>query len=533
MLHKSRLTALLGVGALVGSLAACGGGDEGGDGGTGTSGGSDEPIVLGTTDTVVSLDPAGTYDLGSWTLIYNTYQNLLSIEPGGNTPSPDAAESCEFTDKQNTTYVCTLQEGLTFQDGSELTAEDVVFSIERLINIEDVSGGYTLLTPDNLQSVKATGDLEVTMQLKEPDATWPFRLTTGAAAIVPSDSYPADELVGNTAEEVVGSGPYEIAQYEDGQRAQLVPFEDYQGPAEVQNGGAVVSYFPQESALALAIENGDIDVAYRSLSPTTVESLRSAEGVEIVEGAGTEIRYIVFNVSLEPGDEPAARQAMAMLIDRDSIAQNIYNGTVEPLYSMVPQGLQYATRAFAEEYGEQPDPQRAAQTLQRAGIQTPVDVELWWTPSHYGPVSADAYAEIQRQLETDDLFNVTLQSAEWNQYSEVSAQDQYPAFQLGWFPDFPDADNYTAPFFVDGGFYNSHYTNQRINELVAAERATTNRAERERAFAEIQQIAAEEVPTIPVWQGKQLAAIREGVSGVQDTFDPSFVFRLWLVSKSG
>ena len=116
------------------------------------------------------------------------------------------------------------------------------------------------------------------MQLKEPDATWPFRLTTTQAAIVPSDSdtYPADELAANG--EVVGSGPYEMEEYEDGQTARLVPFEDYGGPAEVKNGGAIMTYFPQESALALAVENGDVDVAYRSLSPTTVEDLSSTDG---------------------------------------------------------------------------------------------------------------------------------------------------------------------------------------------------------------------------------------------------------------
>ncbi len=528
MVRRSRVTALAGAGVLLASLAACGS-DDGDSGGGGSSGASDEPVVVGTSETVTSTDPAGTYDLPSWTLIYNTYQNLLHIPAGGNTPEPDAAESCDFTDNQNTTYVCTLAEGLTFHDGSELTADDVVYSIERLLELEDVSGGYTLLA--NLDTIEATSELEVTMELQEPDATWPFRLTTGAAAIVPSDSdtYPADEL--STTGEVVGSGPYQMESYEDGQSAQMVPFEDYQGPAEVQNGGAVMTYFPQESALSLAVENEEVDVAYRSLSPTTIESLSETEGIEVVEGAGTEIRYIVFNVSLEPSEEEAARQALAMLVDREAIAETVYNGTVEPLYSMVPQGLQYATRAYADEYGEQPDPERAEQTLADAGIDTPVDLELWWTPTRYGTVSADEYAELERQFEEGGLFDVQLQSAEYNQYSEVSAQDQYPAFQLGWFPDFPDADNYTAPFYTDD-FYNSHYSNDRINELVSAERASTDEAEREEAFAEIQQIAAEEVPTIPVWQGRQVAAVVEGVSGVEETFDPSFTFRLWMISKS-
>ena len=307
--HMRRFTALVGAGVLAAGLTACGG-----DGG----GTTDESIVIGTTDQVTSFDPAGSYDLASWTMIYNTYQNLLHIPAGGNQPEPDAAESCEFSD--DTTYVCTLKQGLTFHDGSELNAEDVAFSLQRVLDIEDVSGGYTLI--ENMTSIEATGDLEVTMKLKDPDATWPFRLTTGVGAIVPSDAYPADKL--QPSDQVIGSGPYELLEYEDGERARLQPFDGYQGPAEVKNGGAIVTYYDQESALKLGVENGDIDVAYRSLSPTTIEDLRGSDaGVEIVEGAGTEIRYIVFNVSLPPGDELAARQAMAMLIDRQEIADRV------------------------------------------------------------------------------------------------------------------------------------------------------------------------------------------------------------------
>ncbi len=444
------------------------------------------------------------------------------------TSTTPTSGGCGARSTRSGTYVCTLKEGLTFHDGSELTAEDVKFSLDRLLDIEDDSGGYTLLL--NLKSVEATDDRTVTMTLKAPDATWPFRLTTGAAAIVPSDVYPADKL--QPSEDVVGSGPYELTEFEDGVRASMTPFADYNGPAELENAGAVISYYKEESQLSQAVQAGEVDVAYRNLSPTTIDDLRGAEGVEVVEGAGTEIRYIVFNLKRDPAQEVAARQAMAMLIDRQAIADDVYNGTVQPLYSMVPQGLQFATQAFAEEYGEQPDPDRARQTLEDAGVSTPVDVQLWWTPTHYGQSSAEEYAAIQRQLEEGGLFQVTLKSTEWNQYSTALSEDQYPVYQLGWFPDFPDADNYTSPFFVDGGFFNNHYSNERMNELIAAEQASTDPAEREKAFTEIQQIAAEDVPTIPIWQGKQVAVVREGVTGVEETFDPSFTFRYYLVSKA-
>ncbi|MGH8870161.1 MAG: ABC transporter substrate-binding protein [Actinomycetes bacterium] len=505
------------ISALAVVAAGCGGSDDGGASG--------DRLAVGTTDKVISFDPAGSYDQGSWTIVYNTYQNLMRIAPGGTTPEPDAAKSCDF--ENDTTYVCTLRDGLTFHDGSDLTAEDVKFSLERVVNIEDPNGPSTLLA--NMKSIEAPDDTTVRITLKEPDSTFPFALTTGAGAIVPSDTYPADKL--QPSDKLVGSGPYKMVEYEDGQRLVLDPFDGYKGPAPMENEGAIVQYYAQPSALKLAVEQADVSVAYRSLSPTDVADLEKNNDVEVVEGEGTEIRYIVFNVKLDPAKNLAVRQALAQSIDRQSIADNVYNGTVKPLYSMLPEGIKYAQRNFADKYGEQPDVDGAKQTLQKAGVTTPVDVELWWTPTHYGAVSADEFTEIKRQLDETGLFKVTLKSAEWQQYSTASTEDGYATYQLGWFPDFPDPDNFASPFFVDGGFYNNHYSNKEMNALIAEERSTTDPAAREKAFTRIQEIAAEDVPTIPLWQGKQIAVTGKDVKGVKDTLDPSFTFRMYMVSQ--
>ena len=528
-MRKQTLTALLGTGVLLGSLAACGGDDDGGGGSSGASG---EPIVVGTTDTVTSTDPAGQYDLGSGTLILQTYQTLLAITAGGATPEPDAAESCDWADAKGTTYVCTLKEGLTFHDGSDLTAEDVVYSFDRLIEIEDVNGGYTLLTPENLESVEATGDLEVTMQLKEPDATWPFRLTTTQAAIVPSDSdtYPADELAANG--EVVGSGPYEMEEYEDGQTARLVPFEDYGGPAEVKNGGAIMTYFPQESALALAVENGDVDVAYRSLSPTTVEDLSSTDGLEIVEGEGSEIRYIVFNTSLPPGKDQAARQAMASLIDREALAKNVYNDTVKPLYSMVPEGLEFATKAFADEYGETPDPgaRGAAPEGRRhpdAGRRRPV-VDTDALRFGVGRRVRGARAPVRGRRAV--RRHPGLRRVEPVQRGERAGP--VPGLPAGLVPGLPGRRQLHLAVLLRGWLLQQPLQ-QRPDQRADHLRPRQHR--RRRAGEDVRRDPADRGrggPDDPGLAGQAGVGRRRRRHGVEDTFDPSFSFRMWMISKS-
>ena len=111
--------------------------------------------------------------------------------------------------------------------------------------------------------------------------------------------------------------------------------------------------------------------------------------------------------------------------------------------------------------------------------------------------SGDEYAEIQRQLDESGLFEVTLESTEWNQYSEAAFTDKYPVYQLGWFPDYPDADNYTSSFYSKDNFLNIHYENPEMEKLLAEERASTEESVREQAFAEIQEIGAEDAPTVP------------------------------------
>ena len=482
-------------------------------------------VIHGTTDPWQSFDPAASYDLPSWNVIQNVMETLLAIPPGGTTPEPKLAESCDFDDPE--TLTCSLKQGVTFHDGSTFDAEDVKFSFDRNIGIADPEGASSLLA--SLDEVEVVDESTVTFHLAQADATWPFILTTAAAAIVPSDAYSATEV--QEDQNVIGTGPYQVAEFRPGEQLVLEAFPDYHGD-QPANSRVIVQLFDTSSALKLAVEQGEVDIAYRNLTPTEIEDLRGQDGIEVVEGTGTEIRYLVFNTRQEPFDQLAVRQAIAMTIDRQAIVDNVYEGTVDPLYSMNPVGLAGHTEAFAEQYGEQADPDGAAQLLSDAGIETPLELEIWWTPSHYGDLSADEYAEIKRSLEASGLFTVNLQSTEWDAYTEAAFTGEYPAYQLGWFPDYPDADNYLASFYSSDSFLNNGYSNNRVDQLISTERASTDQSERVAAFEEIQQIAAEEVPIVPIWQGDQVAAQREGITGTEETFDASFIFRYWLIGKT-
>ncbi|MCW2787933.1 MAG: peptide transporter substrate-binding protein [Aeromicrobium sp.] len=539
-----RGTAIIAVSALAGiTLAACGQSkDEGNDSGSG--------LVVGTTDKVVSIDPAGSYDNGSSNVQTQVFQYLLNFPEGSTELTPDAAEKCDYDTP--TTYVCTIKPGLTFANGNELTASDVAFSFKRVVDIADPNGPSSLLGA--MKSVEATDDKTVTFTLNAPnDQTFPQILVTSAGPIVDEETYPADKLLDDDAAVKANgfSGPYTIAKYSKNQLAEFRANPDYDGTyGKATTKQVTFKYYAKAENLKLDIKNKDIDVAYRSLTPTDIADLDKTDGVKVYTGAGGELRYITFNLKTMPGDSKeqklAIRQAMAASVDRAELSKQIYKDTFTPAYSMVPNGQAGATEPFKDVYGETPDKAKAKKFLDDAGVKSPVTIKLQYNPDHYGSSSDQEYNAVKRQLEATGLFNVDLQSTEWVTYSEEYPADAYPVFQLGWFPDFPDADNYLSPFLApydtkkkkSGNFTNSHYNDEAtefadptMTKLLDDERTDGDKASREATLKEIQDRIASQVPYLPLLTGSQVAIGVDGIKGLDKTLDASFKFRFTSLSK--
>ncbi len=482
-------------------------------------------LISGTTDSVTNIDPAGNYDYGSFALGVNIFEHLYDARNGSKIV-PSLATNCSPVGTAKT-WRCTLRKGVKFHDGSDFDSADVKFSFERVLKINDPSGISSLLS--NLKSVKANSKYVVTFNLKSPQSTWRFILASGAGGIVPSDAYPANKLQANNQPQI-GTGPYKLTRYTPGQQAVFEPFEDYWGP-QARNDGLILRYYAKSSTMKLALERGEIDMAFQTFTPTELASLEKAKGVRVYQGQGAVIRYLVLNVVREPFDNINVRRALAYMMPRAAIASRVYRGTVKPLYSMPPAGLPGHIDAFASRYGRAPNIAAAKRELQRAGVSTPFPIEVWWTPTHYGDASADEYAEMKRGLERGGVFKVTLKSTEWAQYSDALG-NQYNAFQLGWFPDYPDPENYLLSFYQEGNFTANGYKSAKMTALLKAEQAARTEARRIAIIKQIQVLAAQDAPIIPYWQGNMVAAGRSNVRGIPATLDAAFIMRYWKLSKS-
>ncbi|MCZ2858398.1 ABC transporter substrate-binding protein [Blastococcus sp. VKM Ac-2987] len=540
---RRRGVATAGIAAAALVLSACGGGDSDGSGG-GSGGGDGGSITIGTSDKITTIDPAGSYDNGSFAVMNQVYPFLMNTPYGSPEVEPDIAESAEFTSP--TEYTVTLKDGLTFANGNELTSSDVKFTFDRQLAINDPEGPASLLY--NLDSVDTPDEQTVVFNLKSPnDQVFPQILSSPAGPIVDEDVLSATELTPD--QEIVEgeafAGPYTITNYDQNNLVTYAANPEYQGLlGEPGTEQVNVRYYADASNLKLDVQEGNIDVAWRSLSATDIEDLRSDDGVQVVDGPGGEIRYIVFNFNTQPygattpeadpAKALAVRQAVASLIDREELAEQVYKGTYTPLYSFVPEGLTGAIQPLQEKYGDGeggPDVEQARQVLEAAGVTTPVQLSLQYSNDHYGPSSGDEYALIKDQLESSGLFQVDLQTTEWTQYSEQRTNDVYPAYQLGWFPDYSDADNYLTPFFLEENFLGNHYVDQEVNDLILQQATTEDPAERQALIEQIQELVADDLSTVPYLQGAQVAVTGTDVSGAEDTLDASFKFRYGALSK--
>lgn len=323
----------------------------------------EQKIVVGTTSEPSTLDPAAAWD-NSWELMRNVFQTLVSFPTGSTSPEPDAAEWCKFTDTTSTSYRCKLREGLKFSNGDKIDAEAVKYSIDRISEINVKGGPVGML--GSLDRIETKGDDIVVFHLTKPDATFPFILATPAMSLVAPSDYSKHKIRGDG--KITGSGPYLLDSYKPGNRAELVKNPDYKGFANRKNDAVTIRYFKDSVTVVGALKKNRIDAIYRGLTAEDVVDLENNRDqdshLQIVESVGADIRFLVFNPEDPAAGNVAVRRAIAQLVDRDALVAKVYQGTAEPLYSMVPKGIAGHTTSFFDSYGE-PDKTKAKRILTR------------------------------------------------------------------------------------------------------------------------------------------------------------------------
>ncbi|MGB7426115.1 MAG: ABC transporter substrate-binding protein [Ornithinimicrobium sp.] len=338
-------------GTLVLSACNAGGGEDpsaDSDAGPGT-----EAITIGLVAEPPSLDFTTTDGAAiPQALLYNVYETLLKVDSTDGEIVPALASDYEVSD-DGLTYTFTLVEDATFSNGAEFTAEDAVFSIERVLSEEWTVSLKAQMDP--VESVEATGDYELTVTLSQPDNSWLYAMTTSVGAMF--DTEGVDDL----AESPIGTGPYVFDSWDRGTSLTLQGNDSYWGE-EPYFGEVTLAYFADGNAMNSAMLTDQIDVIGTLQAP---ESLSEFEGedYQVIEGTTNGEVVLSFNNEEGPFETLEVRQAARYAIDHQALVDTCWAGRGELIGSMVPPTDPW----YEDRTGDYPfDPDQARQLLEEA-----------------------------------------------------------------------------------------------------------------------------------------------------------------------
>jgi peptide/nickel transport system substrate-binding protein len=485
-------------------------------------------ITIGTTSTIKTLDPADAYDQFTGNIHFNTLERLYTYKPGTTELVPQLATAMPQVSSDGLTYTIPVRTGVKFHDRTDFTAEAMAFSLRRFIQLK---GAPSFLLSDIIKSVRSDNAAnELIVTLKQPFPLFPKLLAfTGAGAVSPL-AYGGSGNKDFFPKQIVGTGPYQLAQYVEGNLLRLDAFPDYWGQRPA-NRGIDIQFLSSNANLLNAFKTGAVDVAFQTLSPTQIRNLETnaaQQGWTVASNQGATMLFMVLNVAQPPLDNIKVRQALAAAIDRPLLQERVFQGQRVPVYSLIPATLSAYRPVFQKLYGDG-NAKLVRQLLTEAGYSDdrPVKISIWYTPKYAGNgdlVASTLKAAIAKSV--GKILQINLEKVDQTVAYAFLDKGAYSAFLLDWVPDSFDPDNFTYPFLLceeadkngctKGGsqYFGSFYNNPEMNQLLAQQRLEQDPVKRDRLFAKIQDILGMDVPFIPLWQNREYAFARPGVKGV-------------------
>lgn len=279
-----------------------------------------------------TLDPIKVGDFSPNTVVANLCDNLLRTNSDFSV-GPGIAERWKYEDDR--TLVLRIRKGVTFSNGDPLTADDVVFSLNRARSTTNGSiDGYVYV---NVDTIEKTGPSEVTIRLKEPDSTLLRELGTVAAAIVDAKATRAlGQKVGTPNGNVACSGPFTLSRWEPGEQIILEAREGYwDKQLQPQVKQLVFRFISDTSTLTNALTSGEVDGAF-GVPPSAIPQLSGTSAGKLYLGPSTEVEQILPAAPTGPMSDPEVRRALALVIDRPGLAKVVFNGAARPDRTIAP-----------------------------------------------------------------------------------------------------------------------------------------------------------------------------------------------------
>jgi peptide/nickel transport system substrate-binding protein len=477
-----------------------------------------EPVMGGTLNAAWQgewdgLDPHRASTESTFQVLNNVLETLTFYDDDMNL-IPWLATSWEQSE-DGLTWTFNLQEGVTFSDGSDLTAEDVVWSLERLVN-PDIASGNSFRVGGAGTTFEVVDDYTVAITTESPIATLPNSLGANkSTGIMPADSADAD---GNIAVPV-GSGPFVIANVEGTTSLRLERNENYWQEGLPYLDAIEITPITDDAARELALEGGEVDWIF-TISPQNLESLQADENIIVETAPRLSYDYFGLNLSREPFSDVRVRQAIAYAIDRDQICAGAFFGICEPTQGPTASGTPWYFPYSP--YDRDLDAARAL--LEEAGYADGFDMSIMPVVGFEETIRG---AQIVAQQLAEVGINVTVEQEEVATWLERQANGEFDAFMWSWL-GLTDAEDYFYLQHRTGQTFNATgYSNPDFDALVDEGRTISDFDARYAVYEAANEILVDEAPYIYMYAKSEVKAWNTNVNGF--AVRPDSAVNFWTV----
>ena len=490
-------------------------------------------LVIGLVGSLDGLDPAARNpDLIGWEIKSHILSGLYMYS-ADNVLQPVLAEDFPLISEDKLEYTIRLRSGLTFPDGSELTAEDVKFSIERAAALGNFQVNRYLKDADENSfadddAVQVIDPATVKIILNEPTAFFPSVLATPPFFIISESCYLS---VPDPANSCDGLGRYSVTDWVQGEQLRLQANSLWLAETpEFEN--IQIRFYEDTGQMKSSLENGAIDIAWTGLTSNDLGELRENPAYKLWQSAPTFKSYLVIEQAESPWSNARLREAIAFAVDREALAEQVFDGTREPLFSPIP--------------GDTPgqvntEPARdldSARSILLASGYSPgnkLDMTIWFVNDGRYTDLEEQYAQVLKaQIEETGLIEVSLEGAPWDVVRPQSLACSYPAFLLGWPSSgqptrFLDAMSWIEYFITNTDNICSNFESQAMTDLYEKAMEETDEGQRLEVYRQIQELWAREFPTLDLTQESRFAVSLPNVQGL--TFDAMGLLHYEKLSK--
>ncbi|MDX1417038.1 MAG: ABC transporter substrate-binding protein, partial [Candidatus Promineifilaceae bacterium] len=438
------------------------------------------------------LDPQVVSSYSSYQVLFNVVETLTRYDDDLNLV-PSLAESWEQSE-DGLTWTFKLREGVMFHNGREMTAEDVKWSFERLIDPATGAGNAGNVGTADTQ-IEVIDDYTVAITHPEPVGILPQTLAFNpASGIIAQESLEDD----GTISIPIGTGPFQIAEVEGTTRLVLERFDGYWQEGYPYLDQVVIEPIPDDTVRETALLGGEVDWVL-TIAPQNYQSLVDNPDIVVDTAPQLSYDYIGMNLTRAPFDDVRVRQAIALAIDRDTLCQAGFFGLCETIQGPVGSGSPWDFNY--EPYDR--DVERAKELLAEAGYPDGFEMELLPTTQYGETVRA---AQVLQQQLAEIGIVASINAPEWSEWLELEGNFMYDAYICNW-NGLIDADQYYYLQHRNDQVFNfTGYNNPQFDELVDAGRAISDFDERYQIYEQADKVLVDDAPYIYMYNKEEIRA---------------------------